>query len=156
MVNCVTKPALPLSAYKDFSSFKIYAVDCGLLRCLCKLPAEAFLSDSPLFTEMKGAIAENYVLQSILSDLECDPYYWVSSGIAEIDFVTQIGTNIYPIEVKAGTNLSGQSLKSYYDKYAPELMIRIANTDLSLKNNLLSIPLPLAYKMKRYVRKCRK
>ena len=154
MVNCVSKPALPLSAYKDFSSFKIYALDCGLLRCLCKLPAEAFLSESSNFTEAKGAIAENYVLQSILPDLECDPYYWVSSGTAEIDFVTQIGMEIYPIEVKAGTNLSGQSLKSYSEKYSPKLLVRIADTDLSLKDNLLSIPLSLAYKMKRYVKEC--
>lgn len=152
IVSCVSKPALPLSAYRELSSFKVYAVDCGLLRVLCKLPAEVFLSDSLAFTETKGAIAENYVLQSILPNLECDPYYWVSNGIAEIDFVSQFGTEIYPIEVKAGTNLSGQSLKSYSDKYSPNRLIRIANTDLSFKNNLLSIPLPLAYKLKRYVK----
>lgn len=147
IVYCVSKPSMPLSAYKDLSAFKIYALDCGLLRCLCKLPAEVFISDSPNFTEAKGAIAENYVLQSILPNMECDPYYWVSSGIAEIDFVTQIGIDVFPIEVKAGTNLSGQSLKSYSDKYSPKKLIRIADTDLSIKGNLLSIPLPLAYKL---------
>lgn len=151
LVHNITKPNMPLSAYKDLSAFKVYALDCGILRCLCRLPAEAFISQSSNFVEMKGAITENFVLQSLLPLIECEPFYWASEGKAEIDLVTQIGLGIYPIEIKSSENVSGKSLKSYSDKYAPQLMIRLANTDLFLKNDLLAIPLPLAYKYKGYV-----
>lgn len=156
MVYNVSKPGLPLSAYKDLSAFKVYAMDCGVLRCLSRLPAEALMSRADKYIEMKGAITENFVLQSILPILENEPCYWASEGKAEIDYVAQIGTGVYPIEVKASKNLSGQSLKSYSDKYNPDLLIRLADTDLSLTNKLLSLPLPLAYKFKEYVKEAGK
>lgn len=152
LVNAVSKAGLPLSAYKELSTFKVYSLDCGVLRYLCRLPAEALLGNTPAFAEMKGAVTENFVLQSILPYLECDPYYWTSDGKAEVDFVTQIGTDIVPIEVKAGASLSGQSLKSYSDKFQPKKMIRLAQTDLYVKENLLSVPLPLAFMFKKFFR----
>lgn len=152
MVHCVSKPGMPLSAYKDLRAFKVYALDCGVLRCLSRLPASAILSDGEMLVEMKGAISENYVLQSLLPTMECDPYYWCSDGKAEVDFVTQVGLGVYPIEVKASTNLSGRSLKSYADKYAPSTLVRMAYTDLSFADRLLSVPLPLVFKYKDYLK----
>lgn len=129
---------------------------------MCKIPQKRFLKcvkfyiKSDYSIKMKGAITENFVLQSLLPHLENEPCYWTSEGKAEIDYVAQIGTGVYPIEVNASKNLSGQSLKSYSDKYNPDLLIRLADTDLSLTNKLLSLPLPLAYKFKEYVKEAGK
>ena len=57
-----TAPGLPIVAYDDLSAFKIYLVDVGLLRRLAQLAPTAFREGNRLFTEFKGALTENYVL----------------------------------------------------------------------------------------------
>lgn len=68
-------PELPLSAYDDLSAFKIYLVDVGLFRRLALLAPTAFGEGNRLFTEFKGALTENYVLQTLSTQIETDPRY---------------------------------------------------------------------------------
>ena len=58
-----TKPGLPISAYDDLTAFKLYTADVGLLRRLSLLDPIAFNEGARLFTEFKGALTENFVLQ---------------------------------------------------------------------------------------------
>ncbi len=60
-----TAPGLPVSAYDDLSAFKIYLVDVGLLRRLAQLAPTAFGEGNRLFVEFKGALSENYVLETL-------------------------------------------------------------------------------------------
>lgn len=143
-VYCMSKPGLPLSAYDDLAAFKIYLSDMGLLRKLATLPASVFYEKKPLYAEFKGALAENAVLQSLVLNFDVKPRYWVSSGIAEIDFVIQYNDKIIPIEVKAGENLSGKSLSVYKNKYNPEISIRYSLANLSTKDGIINIPIFLA------------
>ena len=93
---------MPLSAYPELDSFKVYACDCGLLRRLARIPAEVVLDGNSSYTEFKGAMAENRVLQSLMTELDGNvPYYWNSGNTAEVEFVIQMGTRIIPVEVKA-------------------------------------------------------
>ena len=72
----VSKPGMPLSAYSELDSFKVYACDCGLLRRLARIPAEVVLDGNSGYTEFKGAMAENLVLQSLMTELDGNvPYY---------------------------------------------------------------------------------
>lgn len=142
-VFCCSKPGLPLSAYDDLSAFKIYLCDTGLLRALSKIPAEAFLNDTPDFKEFRGAMTENRVLQSLITQVDPFPRYWVSNATAEVDFLIQYKIKILPAEVKSGTSLEGKSLRVYATKYAPDLMLRYSMNNLKIDGQLLNIPLPL-------------
>lgn len=143
-IYCMTKPGLPLSAYDDLAAFKIYLSDMGLLRKLASLPASVFYENNPLYVEFKGALAENAVLQSLVVNFDVKPRYWVSSGIAEIDFVLQYKDKIIPIEVKAGESISGKSLSVYKQKYNPPIAIRYSMINLSFKDGIINIPIFLA------------
>lgn len=144
-INNISKPGLPLSAYEDVSAFKVYACDCGLLRRLSRVPAEVILNDNMNYTEFKGAMAENIVLQSILPVYgEKLPYYWTSGNTAEVEFVIQHGVEIIPIEVKAGGNISGKSLSEYNRKYEPKYRFRFSSLNLQNNGGLISCPLAMA------------
>lgn len=140
----VSKPGLPLSAYQELSAFKVYACDCGLLRRLAKLSPEVILSGNTVYTEFKGALAENAILQSLVPQSDVMPYYWSSENRAEVDFLLQFPTEIVPVEVKADSRISGKSLSVYANKFAPDLKIRFSMNNLKINDGLLSCPIPLA------------
>ena len=136
MVTCGNK--LPLKAYIKQGAFKLYFIDVGLFRHLAKIPTGVVLEKSAIFDEFNGFMAEQFVLQE-LSHLEL--FYWESTAISEVDFVSQIDTKIVPIEVKSGLNVKSRSLKVYREKYKPELSIRFSLLPLENNNGLLNIPL---------------
>lgn len=138
----VTKPAVPLKAYIDFSSFKLYILDTGLLGALSELDAESILEGNTIFTEFKGALTEQYVLQQILSDTQYKPYYYAGEkSTYKVDLLIQKGKNIVPIEVKAEENLRAQSLKVYCEKYKPAYAVRTSMSDYREQDWLTNIPL---------------
>ena len=141
----ITKPALPLSAYEETTAFKVYACDCGLLRRLARLPATVILNPNANYTEFKGSMAENAVLQSIIPLLNHDmPHYWSPDSRAEIEFIIQWGENIIPIEVKAENCINGRSLSVYTERYKPTKRIRFSFLNLQYNQGLLSCPTPMA------------
>lgn len=144
-IYSVSKPGVPLSAYAQPDAFKVYACDCGLLRRLARLSASVITAPVANYTEFKGAMAENAVLQSMLAALNGElPYYWTSEGKAEIEFVCQWNEDVIPIEVKAEGNINGRSLSVYNTKFSPRLRIRFSMLNLQYNGNLLSSPSPLA------------
>lgn len=141
----ISKPGMPLSAYEEQDAFKVYACDCGLLRRLAKLPAQVILDPVANYTEFKGAMAENTVLESMLPALDDHTVaYWTSQATAEVEFVIQYGVDIIPIEVKAEDNISGNSLALYAKKYDPAYRIRLSMLNLQYNGGMLSAPAPLA------------
>lgn len=141
----ISKPGMPLSAYQENDVFKVYACDCGLLRRLANLPASIVTDQAANYTEFKGAMAENAVLESLMPSLgNQQPSYWTSAATAEVEFVIQFDRYIIPIEVKAEGNISGSSLALYNKKYAPEYRIRFSMLNLQYNSGLLSCPAPLA------------
>ena len=141
----ISKPGIPLSAYQETNAFKVYACDCGLLRRLANLPSLIVMDPIANYTEFKGAMAENVVLQAILPLLKSQiPCYWTSDRDAEVEFVIQWGEDIVPIEVKAENNVNGNSLSEYTKKYKPNYRIRFSMLNLQFNGGLLSCPSPLA------------
>lgn len=144
-INNITRPLFPLSAYEDLSAFKLYACDCGLLRRLAKLPSSIIVSPTANYTEFKGAMAENAILQSLMPILRREvPFYWSPDSRAEIEFVIQWNDEIIPIEVKAENCVSGRSLSVYKEKYAPKHRIRLSFLNLQYNCGMLSCPSPMA------------
>lgn len=109
----VTKIALPLKFYEDISAFKLFFLDIGLLCCMANVPPSTLLIDTAALSEYKGMMTEEYVAQQLAAG-GLEPYYWSNdSSPAEIDFVIQLAGNVYPIEVKASTNVRGKSIARY-------------------------------------------
>jgi uncharacterized protein len=143
-INRCNQPHLPLSAYDDLSSFKIYLLDVGLLRRLAQLDPITFTEGNRLFVEFKGALTENYILQSLIPQFDAAPRYWTSEGKAEIDFLLQYQNQIIPVEVKSDENVRSKSLTYYFQTYHPLLRVRFSLKNLTIDDGLLNIPLFMA------------
>ena len=142
-----TAPGLPMSAYDDIAAFKIYMVDVGLLRRLAQLAPTAFGEGNRLFTEFKGALTENFVLQTLLTQFEVIPRYWSQNNPPyEVDFLIQRENDIIPIEVKSETNIAGKSLRKFKELFPDQvkLRVRFSLNNLKLDDDVLNIPLFMA------------
>ncbi|RRD89260.1 ATP-binding protein [Conchiformibius steedae] len=141
MVPRIKKPNLPLNAYQD-NAFKLFCLDVGLLVTQSHLDASVLLEGNRLFTEFKGALTEQYVLQQLLSLQDHPVFYWVNErGMAEVDFVIQRKQGIVPIEVKAEENLKSKSLKVYVEQFEPERAWRFSMADYREQDWLINCPL---------------
>lgn len=142
-----TAPGLPISAYDDLSAFKIYLVDVGILRRLSQLSPTAFGEGNRLFTEFKGALTENFVLQTLLTQFEVVPRYWTQTNPPyEVDFFIQRENDIFPIEVKSEANTTSKSHKKFKELFPDKvkLRIRFSLDNLKLDGDVLNIPLFMA------------
>lgn len=138
----VNKPFVPLKAYVEFSAFKLFLLDIGLLGALSELDPESILEGNKVFVEFKGALTEQYVLQQIVSDTKYVPYYYTSpKSTYEMDFMIQKGKNIVPVEVKAEENLRAKSLKVYCEKFQPVYAVRTSISDYREQEWMVNLPL---------------
>ena len=143
IIKChkINEGKLPLKAYCDFSSFKIYLTDVGLLSAKFDIPPNAILSNLPAFDNFKGALAENYVAAALAAN-EHTSYYWESNGKAEVDFILQLKNgDIIPVEVKSGDHTKAKSLVIFNQRYKAPYSIRISGKNFGFANNIKSVPL---------------
>ncbi len=141
-VNRCKKPQLPLSAYEDFSAFKLFLSDVGLMGAMSNVPVQSLLQGSSLFNDFKGALTEQYVLQQLKTHPTLSVYYWsAENSRGEIDFLLQEEEKIIPIEVKAEENLQSKSLRSFVERN-PELKgVRLSMSPYRSQSWLTNIPL---------------
>ena len=144
-LNRIEAPRLPISSYADFNAFKIYHLDVGLLVAMTNLSEKTLLEKNSIFTEFKGALTEQFVLQELQNHSNVDICYWAKDGKsrAEVEFIMQIADRIVPVEVKSGVNLRSKSLKIYIEKYQPQIAIRSSQADYKKTDNLYDVPLYL-------------
>jgi predicted AAA+ superfamily ATPase len=138
----VESPKIPLKSYENIDAFKVYILDVGLLAAMTDLTAQTLLEGNDIFTEFKGALTEQYVLEEMKS-LDLYAAYWSrdKGSMAEVDFISQINDQIVPIEVKAEENLQSKSLRVFYDKYQSETNIRTSLSDYRSDSWLTNLPL---------------
>lgn len=142
----ISKPSLPLSAYEDMRTFKIFMLDVGILRFMSGLSPLVVLENTKVFNEFKGALTEQYVLQELISkNIFKANHYWTSSGKAEVDFIFTDGMNIYPLEAKADVNVKAKSLKVYDELYHPEQIFIASLRTYNKKGHRTFIPLYLLF-----------
>lgn len=141
-VNRAKKGQMPLSAYEDFSAFKLFMLDTGLMCAMSNLPAQALLDGNALFSDYKGALTEQYVLQQLEAIKELSIYYWSSDNSrGEIDFLLQYGTDIIPVEVKAEENLQSKSLRAFVERNPGLHGVRLSMSDYREQDWLTNYPL---------------
>lgn len=138
----ITKPGIPLSAYNDNKSFKAFLLDVGLLGAMAGLDPSAVLDGNTAFTEFKGALAEQYVCQQLISDCRLAPYYWsAENSRGEIDFLTQRGGSVFAIEVKAEENLRSKSLRAFRDSHPEVKSVRLSLSNYRDQGWMRNVPL---------------
>ncbi len=141
-INRIKKPDFPLRAYQDFSAFKLFVLDIGLLGAMSRLDAKIILERNRLFEEFKGALTEQYVLQQLIVNPENDIFYWsADNGTAELDFLIQTEEEMIPVEVKAQENLQAKSLRTFVQKYHMPVAVRTSMSDFRKQDWLINIPL---------------
>ena len=141
-IYCTEKPELPMKHYEDTTAFKVYMLDQAMLRNMAELPPEAVISKGDILKEFKGAMAENFVLGSLLAQGFKTPHYWTLQGNkAEVDFLIQNGLEIIPIEVKAEDNVNGKSFAEYNKKYEPRIRLRFSLLNIKRNGNMINFPI---------------
>lgn len=137
----VSEPGIPLSAYANESIFKLFLVDVGLLGAMADIDPASIVAGGDGFREFKGAMAEQYVCQELLSQ-GLTPYYWAADRAeAEIDFLVQRGGVTYPIEVKSGGNVMGKSLASFNRRYGGDHARRFSMLGYRDQDWVVNVPL---------------
>ncbi len=141
-VSRVNAAGIPLRAYEDLKAFKLFIVDVGLLSCMTGLRQRTLLDGNDLFVEFKGALTEQYVCQQLKTIDDLGVYYYTNDrGSCEVDFIVDTGEQIVPVEVKAEVNLKAKSLKTYREKFNPEISVRTSMADYKKEDWLVNLPL---------------
>ena len=137
----VSKIEHPLSAFEQLDQFKLFLFDTGLLKHLAGIDNSAILLKSDY--QFKGQLAENYILQQMIGQFDV-PLRYFSARNSELDFLAQSGTEIIPIEVKAGSDKSAPSFKRYIAEHSPAHAIRFSKREFCTDGGITNIPLYLA------------
>ena len=118
----VSKPGIPLKAYRDPGAFKVFLLDVGLLGAMSELDSKSVIEGNALFEEFKGALTEQYACQELIASCGLVPYYWsAENSRGEVD----------------------KSLRSFKEKY-PEIQARrFSLSDYREQDWLTNVPLYL-------------
>ena len=138
----VKVPSMPLKAYQDFQTFKLFMVDVGLLGAAVGLQTQMLLEGNRLFTEFKGALAEQYVMQELSAQNFDYIGYWTNErSTAEVDFVIQQKGEVVPIEVKSGENLRSRSFTQFCRTYEPKIAFKASTLPYHGGMEIVNVPL---------------
>lgn len=138
----------PLGADTNEKKFKVFFFDIGLAQNLLGLDIRKWLL-TPFTVSNIGAITEQFVAQELISygrpQEKTQLYYWhreARGSNAEVDFVTQIGNEVIPIEVKSAKDGRMRSMHLYLETH-PESPygLKISENLFGQHNNIKEIPL---------------
>ena len=146
----IKKPDIPLIAYMEMNSFKMFMLDVGLLGAKADIHAKVLLDGCRIFEEFKGALTEQFVAQQLKASGRELYYYSTENSSGEIDFVIQQEMHCVPIEVKAEENLRARSLRAFCDKYKPEIAVRSSMSNYREQDWMINVPL---YALDKYLEK---
>ncbi len=111
---------LPLGATINRRIFKPFFLDCGLMNTICGVQWISLNDLTRREFINKSHVAEQFIAQHLAyigkNNISPSLTYWLregKTGNAEIDFVTQLGPTIVPVEVKAGKSGSLKSLQQF-------------------------------------------
>lgn len=138
----VKVPSMPLKAYQDFQTFKLFMVDVGLMGAAVGLQTQMLLEGNRLFTEFKGALAEQYVMQELSAQNFDYIGYWTNErSTAEVDFVIQHKGEVVPIEVKSGENLRSRSFTQFCRTYELKIAFKASTLPYHGGMDIVNVPL---------------
>ena len=140
-VNRINSGEIPLAGFADFSAFKLFLLDVGLLGAMCNLQASTLINGNELFLTFKGALTEQYAYtQMRLSNKNI--YYWsASNSTGEIDFMIEASGKVVPVEVKAEDNVKAKSLRLFVQRYPGMKGVRFSMMSYRDQDWMVNVPL---------------
>jgi len=137
-----SKPSMPLIAYQDFSAFKLFFNDVGLLAAKSHLDLKTIVLSNNVFVEFKGALTEQFVMQQLkAAELDHIAYWTNDRSTAEVDFIVQHNGEIVPLEVKTSENTKAKSFKLFCEKFQPQTAIRSSLSNYHKESWMTNVPL---------------
>lgn len=148
----------PLAPYNDEegSFFKVYVSDTGIMFNKFDIDA-GFVLDSlsaqVLSSDFRGALAENYVMQTLKTN-GIKTFYWMpeeNGARGEVDFVYQTRRGeVVPVEVKSARNVSAKSLRLIMERGHSPYAMRLSENEFGMTEDgdgrlLKSVPLYAAF-----------
>lgn len=143
LANLVENPQVPLRAFADPESFKVFALDVGLLGCMVKLDAKQVVLIKDLYFQFRGALAENFIAQELFAHGHNPIYYFKKDSSAEVDFMIDHESQSFAIEVKSGENKTSKSLNALLKKHAQIKGVRLSSSNINFANSIIEMPLYL-------------
>ena len=148
---------LPLGAQINEQKFKLNFLDVGLMQNSCGLQGRLSIEED--FMQINaGAVAEQFVGQELTAysdrHQQVSLYFWAREkrgSMAEVDYVINIGSDIFPIEVKSGKEGRLKSLRMFIEEKKSSLGIRFSQDQLSYFDKILTIPLYMIEQLPRLV-----
>ncbi len=126
---------LPLVAESDDSTFKLLFLDIGLLNTILGLKLTDFIYEDHVLVN-RGAVAEQFIGQHLLyqgpANEDAGLFYWnrqKQGSVSEVDFLTCSGSQVIPVEVKAGKTGRLKSLQVFVNEKRMPLAVRF-NSEL--------------------------
>lgn len=133
-VNKLRTIDIPLKAYRDPQSFKLYLNDTGLLLSMYEENMYLNILQGELGV-FKGGVFENLVY--IMLKQKNPNIYYYEKGQTEIDFIALIDDQIIPIEVKSGYNTKSKSLRMYIERHAPKKAIKLSLNNVNCNDEII-------------------
>lgn len=140
-VNRTRSGEMPLSAFEDFGTFKLFMLDVGLMCAINRLSSDSILLGNDIFSTYRGAMTEQYVCQQLTGAVDFIYYWSADNSRGEIDFLIQTGGRIVPIEVKAEENLKSKSLSAFVARYPSLHAVRLSMSDYREQEWMTNVPL---------------
>ncbi|MDR0863960.1 MAG: DUF4143 domain-containing protein, partial [Candidatus Symbiothrix sp.] len=144
-VLAIYEPKIPLKFYEQQHIFKLFINDVGLLGAMIGIHSETILKGNALFTEFKGALAEQFICSHLYDNFRKMNYWTTEQSTNKIDFLLQAWDTSVPVEVKSGFNTQAKSLKVFREKYQPKLSFRLSLNDYNKSDDLIDLPLYAAH-----------
>ena len=166
---------VPLMADINENVYKLLFMDAGMAANLSGLDWIALQALDGQALVNEGKLAEQFVGQHLINPFEPPRLtYWLreaKSANAEVDYVTTNGSQVIPIEVKAGKSGTLKSLQQFvlnkhvdlcirFDLNPPNTLrithsARVSEGSVPVSYNLLSLPLYLVEELPRLVNEIR-
>lgn len=139
---------LPLGAEVNRKYTRMIMLDTGIAQKMLGLNVVDYISSEDTKAINRGALAEQFVGQEIIKNAspysKPSLYCWhreEKDGNAEIDYLIERDGRVLPIEVKAGTTGSMQSLRYFMKAKKLSLGVRTSLENFSKYDNIEVVPL---------------
>ena len=150
---CMGFPGLPIKGNVDYTKFKIYYSDTGLLVSQLDEEAQIDVRKNRNLGTYKGALFENFVAEALVKQNLPVVYYKKDDSTLEEDFFVRTTDELLPVEVKANGNNSKSMRTLIESKHYPDIKrgIKLSDSNIGYSNNIITFPYFCAFQLKRFL-----
>ena len=135
--SIVKRAEIPLAGFAGDNRFKQYFFDVGLLNAITNTSPEQILKFN--YGIYKGYVAENFVAQELHASGIRELFCW-EGRTSEVEFLLETPSGIIPWEVKSGRIRQAKSLKTFEERYHPELSIILSPGNVKKQGSRWQVP----------------